>query len=63
MSRPVDQGFTTSSALHNFRIQTMPIDGTNLFSDDIRKKIAFKNCNSKANGGIMRISTLIVWFY
>ena len=63
MSMPLDQGFTTSSALHNFRIQTMPINGANLFSDDIRKKIAMQNCNSKANGGLMRISTLIVWFY
>ena len=63
MSMPIDQGFTTSSALHNFRIQTMPINGANLFSDDIRKKIAMQNCNSKANGGLMRISTLIVWFY
>ena len=62
-SMPLDQGFTTSSALHNFRIQTMPIDGNNLFSDEIRKKIAKQNCNSKANGGLMRISTLIVWFY
>ena len=34
MSRPLDQGFTTSSALQNFRIQTMPINGANLFSDD-----------------------------
>ena len=63
MSMPLDQGFTTSSALHNFRIQTMPINGTNLFSDEIRKKIATQNCNSKANGGLMRISTLIVWYY
>ena len=62
-SMPLDQGFTTSSALHNFRIQTMPIDGKNLFSDEIRKKIAKQNCNSKANGALMRISTLIVWFY
>ena len=62
-SMPLDQGFTTSSALHNFRIQTMPINGTNLFSDEIRKKIAQQNCTSKANGGLMRISTLIVWFY
>ena len=62
-SMPLDQGFTTSSALHNFRIQAMPIDGQNLFSDVIRKKIAKQNCNSKANGGLMRISTLIVWFY
>jgi len=38
MSRPLDQGFTTSSALQNFRIQTMPINGANLFSDDLRKK-------------------------
>ena len=63
MSMPLDQGFTTSSALQNFRIQTMPINGTNLFSDDIRKKIAIQNCTSKANGGLMRLSTLIVWFY
>ena len=63
MSMPLDQGFTTSSALHNFRIQTMPINGNNLFSDDLRKKIALQNCNSKANGGLMRISTLIVWLY
>ena len=62
-SMPLDQGFTTSSALHNFRIQTMPIDGKNLFSDEIRKKIAKQNCNSKANGALMRISTLIVWFH
>ena len=62
-SMPLDQGFTTSSALHNFRIQTMPIDGKIIFSDEIRKKIAKQNCNSKANGGLMRISTLIVWFY
>ena len=62
-SMPLDQGFTTSSALHNFRIQTMPIDGKILFSDEIRQKIAKQNCNSKANGGSMRISTLIVWFY
>jgi len=62
-SMPLDQGFTTSRALHNFRIQTMPVDGKNLFSDEIRKKIAKPNCNSKANGGLMRISTLIAWFY
>jgi ADP-ribosylglycohydrolase len=41
----------------------MPIDGENLFSDKIRKRIAVQNCKSKANGGLMRISTLIVWFY
>ena len=58
-----DQGFTTSSALQNFRIQTMSIDGENLFSDKTRKRIAVQNCNSKANGGLMRISTLIIWFY
>ena len=63
MSIPLDQGFTTSSALQNFRIQTMPINGTNLFNNDIRKKIATQNCNSKANGGLMRSSTLIVWYY
>ena len=63
MSRPLDPGFTTSSALQNFRIQTMPINGADLFSDDLRKKIAVQNCNSKANGGLMRISTLIVWFH
>ena len=62
-SMPLDQGFTTSSALHNFRIQTMPINSKNLFTDEIRKKIAKENCNSKANGGLMRLSTLIVWFY
>ena len=62
-SMPMDQGFTTSSALQNFRIQIMSIDGENLFSDKIRKRIAVQNCNSKANGGLMRISTLIVWFY
>ena len=39
-SMPLDQGITTSSALQNFRIETMPIDGANLFSDKIRKRIA-----------------------
>ena len=62
-SMPLDQGFTTSSALQNFRIQTMPINNKNLFTSEIRKKIALENCNSKANGGLMRLSTLIVWFY
>ena len=56
-SMPLDQGFTTSSALHNFRIQTMPINGKILFSDEIRQRIAKQNCTSKANGGLMRLST------
>jgi ADP-ribosylglycohydrolase len=62
-SMPLDQGITTSIALQNFRIENMPIDGANLFSDKIRKSIAVQNYKSKANGGLMRISTLIVWFY
>ena len=62
-SMPLDQGFTTSSALHNFRIQTMPINSQNLFTNEIKKTIAIQNCNSKANGGLMRLSTLITWFY
>ena len=41
----------------------MPINGKILFSDEIRQRISKQNCTSKANGGLMRISTLIVWFY
>ena len=62
-SNPPDQGMTTSTALHNFRIESMPINDVNLFSNEIRQKVKIQNCNSKANGGLMRISTLIVWFY
>lgn len=62
-SNPYDQGMTTSTALHNFRIESMPINDINLFSNEIRQKVKIQNCNSKANGGLMRISTLIVWFY
>ena len=62
-SNPYDQGMTTSTALNNFRIESMPINDKNLFSNGIRQKIRNQNYNSKANGGLMRISTLIVWFY
>ena len=34
-----------------------------IMSMPLEKKIASQNCNSKANGGLMRISTLIVWYY
>jgi len=62
-SNPNDQGKTTGVALYNFKIESMPINDINLFSNDIRQKIKSQNYNSKANGGLMRISTFIVWFY
>ena len=58
----IDIGLATSTALQDFDFKYM-INDKNLYSYEIKNKIIEKNKDSKANGFLMRISTLVVWFY
>ena len=61
-TNPPDIGQTTRAALQFFKLDTFTIDSKNEYvkHKDTVKEIALK---SLANGFIMRISTVIVWYY
>ena len=61
-TNPQDIGQTTRAALQFFKLDTFTIDSKNEYvkHKDTVKEIASK---SLANGFIMRISTVIVWYY
>lgn len=61
-TNPPDIGQTTRAALQFFKLDTFTIDSKNEYvkHKDTVKEIASK---SLANGFIMRISTVIVWYY
>jgi ADP-ribosylglycohydrolase len=58
-SKPFDIGNTISVALKSGKMENLE---TNYF-DKIKDIIKNKNSKSKANGFLMRISPIIVWFY
>ena len=58
-----DIGLATATALQDFDFNNSLINNKDLYSYQIKNKIMATNKDSKANGFLMRISTLIVWFY
>ena len=66
-SEPLDIGMTTQNALKNFEPKNMILNGNDednfFFNNEIKNLIFNYNKNSLANGALMKISTLIVWFF
>jgi len=64
---PLDIGLTTQNALMCFDKNNMILNGNDqdnyFFNKDIKNFISNCNKNSLANGALMKISTLIVWFF
>ena len=56
-------GLATATALQDFDFDNSIINNKDLYSYQIKNKIMAVNKDSKANGFLMRISTLVVWFY
>ena len=56
-------GISTKKALQNFSFDKCSIEDKNLFSDKLKDRINKENKDTKANGFLMRISTLVVWFF
>ncbi len=65
--QPLDIGLTTQNALMLFDKEKMILNGNAndnfFFNNKIKNMIANFNKKSLANGGLMKISTLIVWFF
>ena len=65
--QPLDIGLTTQNALMLFDKEKMILNGNVndnfFFNNEIKNMIANFNNKSLANGGLMKISTLIVWFF
>ena len=65
--QPLDIGLTTQNALMLFDKEKMILNGNAndnfFFNNEIKNMIANFNNKSLANGGLMKISTLIVWFF
>ena len=65
--QPLDIGLTTQNALMFFDKKKMILNGNEhdnfFFDNEIKNTIANLNKKSLANGGLMKISTLIVWFF
>ena len=62
-SRPLDMGFTTSTALSTLQYSENVNITQNIFSEEIKQYISIQNSKSLANGLLMRISPLLCWFY
>ena len=65
--QPIDIGLTTQNSLKLFDKKKMILNGNFndnfFFNNEIKNIIANRNYKSLANGGLMKISTLIVWFF
>ena len=66
-TEPLDIGHTTQNGLKLFDEKKMFLnvsdEDNKIFTNEIINNIYNINKNSLANGGLMKISTLIVWFY
>ena len=65
--QPLDIGITTQNALMLFNKEKMILNGSAndnfFFNNEIKNMVAKFNKKSLANGGLMKISTLIIWFF